>query len=388
MTSVVEAQFLAAVGPDGAFLPPTLPEVAFAGRSNVGKSSLINTLVGRRGLARTSSTPGCTRSINFFHIRAADGLNFQLVDLPGYGYAKRSKAERASWGPLLERYLLERAPLRAVVLLVDVRRGLEDEEEALLEFLRQPSKATRPKPGLVLVATKIDKLPLAQRHGALAKLKRAGDGAGAIGFSSVTRDGVDPLWKRLRYYLLGGEEAQALPEATSDTTTPAAEAGQPVEHAGQGANAPSATHTAQPEQRRGSGVDAQGERPRETTTAQAGPKRERDAASSGQRRESRPGTPPEQRRESRPSAPTEQRREGSERGQARGGRPAAKPGQPREGRPQGQPREGRPSSVQAANRGPSQAHPRKGPAPGGGPRHKAGPFKGRATSSQGRKAPR
>jgi GTP-binding protein len=210
-TNVVEAQFLAAVGPGGAFLPPTLPEVAFAGRSNVGKSSLINTLVSRKSLARTSSTPGCTRSINFFHIRTADELNFQLVDLPGYGYAKRSKAERAAWGPLLERYLLERAPLRAIVLLVDVRRGLEDEEEELLEFLRQPSQATRPDPGVVIVATKIDKLPLAQRHGAIAKLKRTG--VGVIGFSSVTREGVDPLWKRLRFHLLGGAEAATTADA-------------------------------------------------------------------------------------------------------------------------------------------------------------------------------
>jgi GTP-binding protein len=210
MTTVVEAQFLAAVSPGGAFLPPTLPEVAFAGRSNVGKSSLINTLTGRKSLARTSSTPGCTRSINFFHIRAADGLNFQLVDLPGYGYAKRSKAERAAWGPLLERYLLERAPLRAVILLVDVRRGLEEEEQDLLEFMRQPGHATRPLPGIVLVATKIDKLPLSQRQSALAKLKRAG--VGAIGFSSVTRDGVDDLWKRLRFHLLGGDELAATPE--------------------------------------------------------------------------------------------------------------------------------------------------------------------------------
>jgi GTP-binding protein len=224
-TTVVEAQFLAAVGPGGAFLPPTLPEVAFAGRSNVGKSSLINTLTGRKGLARTSSTPGCTRSINFFHIRAADGLNFQLVDLPGYGYAKRSKAERASWGPLLEGYLLERAPLRAVVLLVDVRRGLEAEEEELLEFLRQPGAATRPTPGVVLVATKVDKVPLARRHGALAKLKAAG--VGVIGFSSVTREGVEPLWKRLRFYLLGGDEAPALAPGGGEASEHSARAATP-----------------------------------------------------------------------------------------------------------------------------------------------------------------
>ncbi len=240
MTTVVEAQFLAAVGPGGAFLPPTLPEVAFAGRSNVGKSSLINALVGRKSLARTSSTPGCTRSINFFHIRADDGLNFQLVDLPGYGYAKRSKAERASWGPLLEGYLLERAPLRAVVLLVDVRRGLEAEEEELLEFLRQPGQATRPSPGLVLVATKVDKLSLAHRTSALAKLKRAG--VGALGFSSVTREGVDPLWARLRYHLLGGAEEAMAAEPPSAKGAPAASPS-PEGQGGRGRQGPQAAES-------------------------------------------------------------------------------------------------------------------------------------------------
>lgn len=322
-TNVVEAQFLAAVGPGGAFLPPTLPEVAFAGRSNVGKSSLINTLVSRKSLARTSSTPGCTRSINFFHIRTADELNFQLVDLPGYGYAKRSKAERAAWGPLLERYLLERAPLRAIVLLVDVRRGLEDEEEELLEFLRQPSQATRPDPGVVLVATKIDKLPLAQRHGAIAKLKRTG--VGVIGFSSVTRDGVEPLWKRLRFHLLGGAEAittadaTAGPEAAATTdTTPADTNG--ASPPANGAHAPPAPSPPPS--------------PPEAASAALAP-----------RTSAREPDHPDPRREGRPAPP-------------------------------------------AAGRSPSPARPRQGTAPGNASPRKGGAAKGRARSSFGRKTPR
>ncbi|HEU4405539.1 MAG TPA: ribosome biogenesis GTP-binding protein YihA/YsxC [Polyangiaceae bacterium] len=352
MTNVVEAQFLAAVGPGGAFLPPTLPEVAFAGRSNVGKSSLINTLVARKALARTSSTPGCTRSINFFHIRTADDLNFQLVDLPGYGYAKRSKAERAAWGPLLERYLLERAPLRAVVLLVDVRRGLEGEEEELLEFLRQPSQATRPEPGVVLVATKIDKLPLAQRHGALAKLKRAG--VGVIGFSSVTREGVDPLWKRLRYHLLGGDEprlaADAAPEAAERAEAPPASEAQP-----------SPASKAQP-----------------SPTGDTSPSRAEGASAS----------PPEA------ATPTPRGRGPAPRpgrqADARGGPSSDRPDRRREGSSSDRPdrrREGRPAAPQAAGRGPSLARPRKAVAPGKAP-PRQGSVKGWAKSSYGRKAPR
>lgn len=347
-TTVVEAQFLAAVSPGGAFLPPTLPEVAFAGRSNVGKSSLINTLVGRKSLARISSTPGCTRTINFFHIRAADGLNFQLVDLPGYGYAKRSKAERAAWGPLLERYLLERAPLRAVILLVDVRRGLEQEEEDLLEFLRQPSPATRPQPGVVLVATKVDKLPLSQRHGALAKLKRAG--VGAIGFSSVTRDGVDALWKRLRFHLLGGDEALSMLEPTAPPADPRA-----------------ATPLAAPP------ADA---------SPQAGPSDASPQAASAE------ASPPD----GQGDAPSPR----AAQGHATAPSGATRPGEPsrRENAPQGQ-REGRNEGGGGPPRGASRA-PTSPRGRAGAPKHGKGPgspqrpggSKGRGSSNRGTKAPR
>lgn len=128
--------------------PVKLPEVAFAGRSNVGKSSLLNALVRRRAIARVSRTPGRTREINFFEVNG----EFVLVDLPGYGYARVSKAARAAWRPLIEGYLHGTSALRGLVLLLDVRRDPTPEDEQMLAFL-----AERGVPVLVAI-TKVDKL--------------------------------------------------------------------------------------------------------------------------------------------------------------------------------------------------------------------------------------
>lgn len=182
---VSHASFLSAATEPGRFPAPSLPEVAFAGRSNVGKSSAINRLVGRRGLARTSSTPGRTQQLNFFGID--DRL--VLVDLPGYGYAKVSKAAREAWRPLVESYLGTRGVLAGVVLIVDVRRGLEEEEHQLLDFL-----AALDVPALVL-ATKIDKLNRGERTKALAAL--AASAVPVVPFSAVTGDGVSTVWKTI-----------------------------------------------------------------------------------------------------------------------------------------------------------------------------------------------
>ena len=133
---VVGASFIAGAGPGSSLPPPTQAEIAFAGRSNVGKSSLLNALVERRSLVRTSSTPGSTRQVNLFEARAADGAVFSLVDLPGYGFAKRSRSETATWAALIEGYIGARPTLAAVVLIVDVRRGLEDDDRELIAFCR------------------------------------------------------------------------------------------------------------------------------------------------------------------------------------------------------------------------------------------------------------
>jgi GTP-binding protein len=196
---VATAEFIAGAI-DASKLPaPALAEVAFAGRSNVGKSSLLNTMMQRKSLVRTSRTPGCTRQINVFDVAFSsknpeDVWRLHLVDLPGYGYAKRSKQEKGTWGEMLEGYLRNRATLRAVIVLVDVRRGLEEDDQQLLEFITQPREAGAVE--AIVVATKIDKLPLAQRLPALAKVQAAAKKA--IGFSSVSGDGREILWRRIR----------------------------------------------------------------------------------------------------------------------------------------------------------------------------------------------
>jgi len=160
---VQSAEFVAAARRPEELPPPTRLEIAFAGRSNVGKSSLLNKLLSRRGLARTSSTPGCTRQINFFAVRSVGGLEILLVDLPGYGYASRSKTERKEWATLIEHYLLERPTLKAAAVLFDSRRGLEADDNDAVELIAEHGRANRVAPQVILVATKSDRLPASDR---------------------------------------------------------------------------------------------------------------------------------------------------------------------------------------------------------------------------------
>ncbi len=141
----------------------TLPEVAFAGRSNVGKSSLLNALVQRKALARTSNTPGRTREINYFNL--ADRL--YLVDLPGYGYARVSKTQARRWGALVMEYLKGRASLRRVCLLIDARRGVMAADEAVMSLLDDAAVSYQ------VVATKGDKVKPAAREAVLSGMHRA-----------------------------------------------------------------------------------------------------------------------------------------------------------------------------------------------------------------------
>lgn len=162
-----------------------LPEVAFAGRSNVGKSSLINKLIKRKKLARVSNTPGRTREINFFEVNG----QFVLADLPGYGYARVSKERKAAWRPLIEGYLKRSPALRGVVLLLDVRRYPTEDDLQMLEFLAAIGTPT------IIVATKIDKLTRAERQPRVGALARE---AGVeleqvIPFSAITGEGRDEL---------------------------------------------------------------------------------------------------------------------------------------------------------------------------------------------------
>ena len=170
---------------DGWRPEPTLPEVAFAGRSNVGKSSLLNKLIHRKKFARVSNTPGRTREINFFKVNDA----FILVDLPGYGYARVSKDKRAEWRPLIEGFLRRSPQLRGIVQLLDIRHDPTDDDRAMLDFLSEIGLPT------IVVLTKIDKLspgPRAKRiHEVCVSLSLEADQV--IAFSAVTGEGRNDL---------------------------------------------------------------------------------------------------------------------------------------------------------------------------------------------------
>ncbi len=187
-----EARFLVSASAPSGFPDESAPEVAFAGRSNVGKSSLINTLVGKKGLAKTSSTPGRTRLLNWFDVVPQSGPRLAFVDLPGYGYAKISKEMRAGFGPLIESYVRGRETLAAVVVLVDARRGPEDEEAELLGWLADAGRRA------IVVLTKSDKLAKNQRlPAAAAARKRLGLPRDPILFSAETGEGIDDLWRAI-----------------------------------------------------------------------------------------------------------------------------------------------------------------------------------------------
>ncbi|MCU0562944.1 MAG: ribosome biogenesis GTP-binding protein YihA/YsxC [Desulfobacterales bacterium] len=195
---ITSAEFVTSAVRPAQFPPAGLPEFAFAGRSNVGKSSLINTLVSRRKLVQTSSTPGKTRLINFFRVNEA----LMLVDLPGYGYARVSEEERRRWRPMVEQYIASRESLKAVVVILDFRRTPNAEDGQLLQWLEH-----RDVP-CVLVATKADKLSKTAQRKQLS-LIAAGldtDPDEIIVFSSKSRQGRDALWRVL------AEMAAAPPE--------------------------------------------------------------------------------------------------------------------------------------------------------------------------------
>jgi GTP-binding protein len=179
-------EFLGGMAGAGGWRPElTLPEIAFAGRSNVGKSSLLNTLVRRKAFARVSRTPGRTREINFFNVNN----QFILADLPGYGYARISKERKADWKPLIEGYLKQTSVLAGVVLLLDIRRDPSEDDMAMLDFLAEAELPT------IIALTKVDKLT---KLAAVERVEAIRMGLGlepeqTIPFSSSTGEGRDEL---------------------------------------------------------------------------------------------------------------------------------------------------------------------------------------------------
>lgn len=184
---VVDARFLASVGAPADFAVGA-PEVAFCGRSNVGKSSLLNALCGRRALARTSKTPGRTQRANLFDVKMSNGTEVRLVDLPGYGHANAPRHIRDRFGPLIEGWLVGSTRLTLVVLLIDCRREPEQAAMNFLLWLEQHNL------NAMVVFTKTDKLPRNRRDNALRKLAAAYHLKGTPHASSAsTGDGIGRL---------------------------------------------------------------------------------------------------------------------------------------------------------------------------------------------------
>ncbi len=187
---VTLAEFVTSAARPSQVPPPSLPEVAFAGRSNVGKSSLINTLVMRKRLVKTSSTPGKTRMLNFFAVNGRYGF----VDLPGYGYARAPKGQRAEWGSLVEGYLKKRPTLRSVVLIMDLRHEPFPTDRQMIEWLAHQ------KLPAILVATKADKLGRSRRMEQRKRMAKALEiePDRIVLFSAKSRLGRPELWRAIR----------------------------------------------------------------------------------------------------------------------------------------------------------------------------------------------
>ena len=185
----MDAAFIKSAFQKDQYPPADKPEVAFAGRSNVGKSSLLNALVNRKNLARTGSTPGRTQALNFFRVND----RFIFVDLPGYGYARVSLEVKKTWRGMVETYLRSRPNLEAVVVIVDIRRDLEEDDRSLMEWLKQEGKNVIP------VLTKVDKLTRRERESRVRKMEN--DLSGIVSqkpilFSAKTGEGRKEVWDR------------------------------------------------------------------------------------------------------------------------------------------------------------------------------------------------
>ena len=189
----------------------TLPEIAFAGKSNVGKSSLINAVMNRKALARTSSQPGKTQTINFYNVNDA----FYLVDLPGYGYAKVSEEVKAKWGRMVERYLKQSGQLRAVFLLIDIRHEPSANDRQMYDWIL--SQGYHP----IIIATKLDKLKRSQVPAAVKAVReglKAGKETLILPFSALTKQGREEIYEVIDALISREEKREALEAGAEEET--------------------------------------------------------------------------------------------------------------------------------------------------------------------------
>lgn len=187
MPTEVDAEHIKSAAHPDQFPAESLPEIAFLGRSNVGKSSLLNCLTGKKGLAFTSSKPGCTQLINFYRING----EMHFVDLPGYGFARVPLEVKARWKSLIESYLLERNTLTTAVVLVDSRRGWMEQDLELKDWLEHQSIP------FLVVATKVDKLNQKEQHRNLNSISQELSGSELFPFSAVTGRGAREIWQAI-----------------------------------------------------------------------------------------------------------------------------------------------------------------------------------------------
>jgi len=198
---IKSAEFIKSAVKPSQYPPVLLPEIAFAGRSNVGKSSLINTLLNRKRLVKTSATPGRTQLINFFTINNA----FTFVDIPGYGYAKVPIDIQKKWGPMIEKYLSTRKTLKGVVLIMDIRREPRQEENDLIRWLNFYGIP------IIFVLTKVDKLSKSKQihqHRAIADTLSCAKDL-LILFSAKSRQGKNAVWQAVESVLYGKKDNQS-----------------------------------------------------------------------------------------------------------------------------------------------------------------------------------
>lgn len=202
MIKILDARFLTTSVSPGNYPDDSAPEIAIVGRSNVGKSSMINALAGRRKLVRASKTPGRTRTINFFEVDLqAEGVteHVRIIDLPGYGFARVGRAERARWNQMIETYLERRESLKIVVTIVDAEIGPTSADQQMLDYLSEL------KPRVLVVATKIDRLAKNKRKVKLAEIAKALrlTPDRVVMFSAVEGTGVEEVWEALLNTLKG-----------------------------------------------------------------------------------------------------------------------------------------------------------------------------------------